>query len=187
MTFNNSIENRNLVFFDIETQKSFDEVGGRKFFHKLGLSVAVTYCTQNDTYSSYFEADVENLISELKNADLVIGFNIQAFDYVVLQPYTRFKLFNLKSFDILSDIHHRLGFRISLDSLASSTLGTQKLADGLQAIEWYKTGKFDDLVEYCKKDVEITRQLYMFGKMNKYILYYDKYQRSVLKLPVEWP
>lgn len=177
---------QNFVFFDIETQRSFDEVGGRQNFHKLGLSVAVTFSTTRGTYKSFLESEVYNLIEDLRNADLVIGFNIIRFDYIVLQPYTKFPLKELSSFDMLSDIHERLGHRVSLDSLAQNTLGSSKSADGLQAIQWYREGKFEELIEYCRRDVEITKMLYEFGKENKYVMYYDRYAGAKRRVNVNW-
>lgn len=35
-----------------------------------------------------------------------------------------------------------------------------KTASGLQAIEWAKSGRFDDLLEYCTADVHILQELY---------------------------
>ena len=177
---------RNLVFFDIETQSSFDEVGGRHNIHKLMLSVAVTFSTLRGTYQSYLESEVEDLIKDLQTADLVIGFNIIKFDYIVLQTYTKVSLKQLKSFDILQDLHYRLGHRVSLDSLAQSTLGSRKSADGLQAIQWYREGKIDDLIKYCQKDVEITKEIYEFGKLNSYVMFYDKFAHSKRKVAVDW-
>jgi len=188
MNRNNSNQlDRNLVFFDIETQRSFDDVGGRYNLHKLGLSVAVTFSTDRGTYESYRESEVENLIADLRGADLVIGFNIIRFDFPVLQPYTTFSLKEIPSFDILSDLHRRLGHRVSLDSLAQSTLGSKKSADGLQAIQWYREGNFEMLKEYCRQDVEITKQVYGFGKENKYVMYYDRYARAKRRVDVSWP
>jgi DEAD/DEAH box helicase domain-containing protein len=183
----NQLANRNIVFFDLETQRSFDDVGGRRNFHKLGLSVAVTFNTDRNTYESYLESEVNSLIDDLRSADLVVGFNIIRFDYIVLQPYTTFPLNTLSSFDILNDIHSRLGHRVSLDSLAQNTLYAKKSADGLQAIQWYREGQFEKLTEYCRNDVEITKQLYEYGKKNKYVVYYDRYAGAKRRVNVNWP
>ena len=71
----------NIVYFDVETQRSFDEVGGRHNIRKLGLSAAVTYSTADGAYRHYTEETVADLIAELKAADLVVGFNVLSFDY----------------------------------------------------------------------------------------------------------
>ena len=43
-----------------------------------------------------------------------------------------------------------------------------------------------DLVEaYCRHDVELLRDLYLFGRRMGYVLYRDK-KENTLKLPVDW-
>ena len=76
----------NLVFFDLETQKLFEEVGGREPA-KLLLACGVTWSTARNDFAVYWEKDSAALVAELKPADRVIGFNILNFDYEVLKPY----------------------------------------------------------------------------------------------------
>ena len=175
----------NVVFFDLETQRSFQEVGGRHNIPRLGLSVAVTYSTADGQYHYYTEENVADLIEELKAADLVVGFNLLRFDYEVLRAYTDYPLRHLPTLDIMDDLYRRLGFRLSLDALAGATLGAAKSADGLQAIRWWRQGRMEELFEYCRRDVEVTRQLYEFGRKNKYVQYRDKRWR-IKKVPVNW-
>lgn len=173
------------VFFDLETQRSFQEVGGRHNIRHLGLSVAVTYSTADGAYHHYTEETVDDLIGELKTADLVVGFNVINFDYEVLRAYTDYPLRQLPTVDMLDDIYRVLGFRLGLDALASATLGTNKSADGMQAIRWWRQGKMQELFDYCQQDVEITRQLYEFGRQNKYVQYRDR-QWRMRRVPVNW-
>ena len=79
-----------------------------------------------------------------------------------------------------------LGHRVSLDSVAQGTLNTQKSAEGLQAIAWYREGEWDKLISYCEKDVLITRDIYRFGKENGFVKFYDRYRRAVRKAKVQW-
>jgi DEAD/DEAH box helicase domain-containing protein len=174
-----------IVFFDLETQRSFQEVGGRHNISRLGLSVAVTYSTADGEYHHYTEDNVADLIEELKAADLVVGFNVLSFDYEVLRAYTDYPLRQLPTVDMLDDIYRTLGFRVSLDALASATLGTTKSADGMQAIRWWRQGEMQELCDYCQQDVEITRQLYEFGRQNKYVQYRDR-QWRIKRVPVSW-
>ena len=60
-----------------------------------------------------------------------------------------------------------------------------KSADGLQSLEWVKEGRLDLVEDYCRHDVEILRDLYLFGRRMGYLLYRDKEDR-VLKLRVDW-
>jgi len=103
----------------------------------------------------------------------------------VLRGYTDYPLKRLPTVDMLADIHRTLGFRLSLDSLANATLGLNKSADGLQAIRWWRQGNVRELMEYCKNDVDVTRQLYEFGQEHKYVHYRDLRWR-MKKVPVNW-
>ena len=47
-----------------------------------------------------------------------------------------------------------------LDSLCEANCIAMKTASGLQAIEWAKTGRFDELREYCIADVSILQEIY---------------------------
>ena len=177
--------NSTLVFLDLETQRSFQEVGGRRNIHRLGLSVAVTYNSGDCAFHRYTEPNVSELIAELQAADRVIGFNLLRFDYPVLSAYTQVRLWSLPTLDMLDHIHRRLGFRVGLDALASATLGTTKSADGLQAIRWWRAGEMEKLFAYCEQDVEVTRQLYEFGRRHKYVQYRDRRWR-LRQVPVSW-
>jgi DEAD/DEAH box helicase domain-containing protein len=175
----------NDIFFDLETQKSFQEVGGRENLRLLRVSVAVTFSTTTNDFKSYTEKDVPALIADLKAADRVIGFNLLGFDYQVLKAYTSERLSNLKTLDLLDDIYNRLGFRIGLDALAGATLNANKSADGLAAIQWFREGKIDQLIAYCRDDVAITKQLFEFGRDNGFVMYPDR-DRQKKKVNVTW-
>jgi DEAD/DEAH box helicase domain-containing protein len=175
----------NIVFFDVETQRSFDEVGGRHNIRKLGLSAAVTYSTTDGAFHHYTEEAVDDLITELKAADRVVGFNVLGFDYEVLRAYTDDPLDDIPTVDLLDYIYKRLGFRVSLDNLASTTLRAAKSADGLQAVRWYKEGRIQEILEYCQQDVEVTRQLYNYGRKHKHVRFRDRNYRSQM-VSVNW-
>ena len=166
---------RNIVYFDLETQKTAQEVGGWSHIDRLKLGVAVTYSAADQQYTTYLESDVEALIDQLKKADRIVGFNLKAFDYVVLRPYTSVNLQRLPTFDMLEYISRALGFRVSLDALATGTLQESKSADGLQSVRWWKAGRVDLVAKYCRKDVEITRRLHEYACENGYLLFPDRY------------
>jgi len=158
-----------VVVFDLETQRSFDEVGGRSQMHRLGVSVGVAYRYDRDEFLTYTEDRVPELVELLEAAALVVGYNIKGFDYEVLRGYTDHDLQRLPTFDIMFDLEARLGFRPKLESVASATLGTGKSADGLQALKWWREGKIDEIAKYCRQDVEVTRDLFSFGKRNRFV------------------
>ena len=129
---------KNIVYFDLETQKSAEEVGGWDKIGQMGMSVGVTYSTTRGSYSIYGEKQVDDLIRELQRADLVVGFNNLRFDYEVLHGYTTLDLRQLPTLDMLVVLQNQLQHRLSLDSIATATFGVEKTADGMQAIHWFK-------------------------------------------------
>jgi DEAD/DEAH box helicase domain-containing protein len=174
-----------LLFFDIETQKSAEEVGGWQNCHKMRLAVGVIYDSREEQFFVYHEGEVEKLIKKLQEADLVIGFNLKRFDYQVLSGYGKMDLDRIHTFDILEDLYTRIGFRLSLAHLAEKTLGIRKVADGLQSIEWFRKGMIEKVIEYCKNDVLITRDLFEFGRKNSYIIFEHR-EGELVRLQVDW-
>jgi DEAD/DEAH box helicase domain-containing protein len=173
------------IVLDVETKKSFDEVGGRNF-EQLGISVAGIYRQGSDKYEAYEENQLSQLNQILSEADLVIGFNIKGFDYVVLQPYLEIPLSKLPTLDILEDIKTALGHRVSLNSAAKATLGKEKTGDGLEALRLYKIGEIEKIKKYCLNDVQITKEIYEFGLKNRYIRYLSKDGRQILEVKIGW-
>lgn len=174
-----------VAFFDLETQRLAEEVGGWGNKHLMRVSVAVVYDNKKAEYLVFEEKQTEELVSTLKRFDLVVGFNTKNFDYMVIQPYTPFPLKNLPSFDILHYIYRKYDFRVSLDHLARHTLGKSKMADGIQAVEWFRSGQIEKLTKYCKKDVEITKRLFEFGQKNGHLLI-KRNRGRLQKLTVNW-
>ena len=174
------------IFFDLETQNLFQDVGGRQNVGQLKMACGVTWSTEKNDFSVYWEKDAPALIDELKSATKVIGFNLRAFDYQVLQPYApEIRLASLPTLDLLLDISRILGFRLSLDTIATASLGMAKTADGIQSVEWFRKGELDKVAEYCKADVDITRRVYEFGRDNGFVFYKSKLG-SKLKVNVNW-
>ena len=173
------------LYFDLETQKSAEDVGGWGNIHDMKLAVGVVWDSCEQEYFSYQENTALQLVEKLQTADLVVGFNVKKFDYGVLQPYADFDLDEITTFDILIDVNKKLGHRLSLNHLAENTLNAEKSADGLVSLQWYKEGKIDKIIEYCKQDVEITRDLFLYGESHGYVKYSTR--SGVAKvLKVEW-
>jgi DEAD/DEAH box helicase domain-containing protein len=174
-----------VLVFDLETQKSAEEVGGWSEIKKMGLGLAVTLDLARQKFLVFFEQDVEKLIIELLSADLVIGFNVKRFDYEVLRAYTDVDLERVRTLDILEHVKQKLGFRLKLNSLAEATLNEKKIADGMQSLRWWKEGRYELIEMYCKKDVEVTARLYRYGRDNGHLLYRDLESRLV-RVPVQF-
>lgn len=176
---------KNIVYFDLETQKSADEVGGWDHIRDMKMSVGVTYSTARGGYKIYAEKHVDDLITELLRADLVVGFNNLRFDNEVLHGYTVMDLSQAPTLDLLVDLHKTLQHRLSLDSVATASLGVEKTAEGLQAIDWFKQGKMMEIAEYCCFDVKITKLVHEFGVANRQVFYTNRFGNK-LSAPVDW-
>jgi DEAD/DEAH box helicase domain-containing protein len=174
-----------VVVFDLETQRSFAEVGGRSQFHRLGVSIGVAYRYDLDEYLVVNEETISELVSLLLEASLVIGYNIRGFDYEVLRAYTDENLQKLPTLDLMFDLEERLGFRPKLDSVVLATLGEGKIADGMQALEWWRLGEIDKIKEYCQEDVRVTRDLYDFGKRHRWV-HVSRFGGKPRKVEVDW-
>lgn len=175
------------VLFDLETLRSAEDVGGWNKAHRMGVAVGVVCFLEENRFEVYEEAQVMDLVAALRSADLVIGFNSKGFDYKVLNGYTGEDYARtLPTLDLLEDIHRRLGHRLGLDHLAAATLGVGKSADGLQSLEWVRQGRLDLVRDYCLKDVEILRDLYLFGRREGYVLYRPRGSQEAVRLAVDW-
>ncbi|MDY6971838.1 MAG: DEAD/DEAH box helicase [Thermodesulfobacteriota bacterium] len=175
-----------ILYLDLETQKTARDVGGWQNAHLMRVSVAGLFDSIERCFHSFDEGRIDALFHHLEKGDLIIGFNIKGFDYRVLSAYTSLDLKALPTFDILEDIHKRLGFRLGLDHLAAETLKHGKTAEGLQAVEWFHRGEIEKLTEYCLKDVEITRDLFQYGLKEGHLVYREKTSGTRVRLPVEW-
>jgi len=176
---------KNIVYFDLETQKSADEVGGWDKVRDLRLSIGVTYSTARGGYLIYGESRVDELIRELQRADLVVGFNVLRFDYEVLHGYTVFDLTQLPTLDMLTVVTEKLKHRLSLDSIASATFGLEKTSEGLQAIQWFKEGKMLEIAEYCCYDVKLTKLVHEYGTQHRQLFYKNRFGAK-LSVGVGW-
>jgi DEAD/DEAH box helicase domain-containing protein len=170
---------------DIETRRSAKEVGGWNRADRMGVSCAILYDSKKETYNTYLQDDIDSLCKELQTFDLIIGFNIIQFDYKVLSGLSNFDFHSLPTLDLLVKVHERLGYRLSLDHLATQSIGAKKSADGLMALQWWQEGKMDKIIEYCKQDVKVTKDLYLYGKEKSYIVFKNKAGQRV-RIPVNW-
>lgn len=178
------LKHRHFVVLDLETQKLVQEVGGWDHIDKLGVSVACLYDSKTDEFFSYKEDELKHMITMLENR-LIVGYNVRGFDLPVLVPYG-LNLKGLDVFDLMYDLEALTRQRfLKLEHVARGTLGTGKSADGLQAVEWYKQGEMQKIIDYCMQDVKVTRDVFNYGRQNGFV----KIQRSeenIAQVPVQW-
>lgn len=178
---------RDVVYFDLETQRSAAEVGGWGHVEAMGMSIGVTFSTARGQYEIYSESEVDKLIQQLRRADLVVGFNILRFDYKVLSAYDLFDFSQIPTCDIMVDIENSLGRRVKLDAVAEASLGINKTALGTDALKWWKEGRIREIAEYCCYDVKTTRLVHEYGCRHGHVCLVDtKTTRLKREIPVRW-
>lgn len=176
------------VILDVETKKTFEEVGG--YFPNLLEVSFVGVCVREGMsgvgeMQSYFEQDIPKLFPLLEKADVVIGFNIDSFDMQTLVPYYTGDIAKIPTLDVMTRIKNSTGHRIGLDAVAQETLGIGKSGDGLDAIKYYKTGNLSALSEYCLQDVAVTRDVYDYGLHKGVVKFRNKWNR-LIESPVDF-
>ncbi|MBN22984.1 MAG: hypothetical protein CL678_16990 [Bdellovibrionaceae bacterium] len=178
------LKHRHYLVFDLETQRLVQEVGGWEHIDKLGVSVACAFDSKTNEYLSFKENELSELIELCENR-LVIGYNIRGFDLPVLVPYG-LKINKVDSFDIMYDLETLTRQRyLKLEAVARGTLGTGKSADGLKAVEWWKQGEIQKIIDYCMQDVKVTLDVFEYGRKHGHV----KIQRSeekIVEVPVQW-
>lgn len=159
----------NEIIFDIETENTFAEVNND--LRGLKVTVVCLYQTGTGEYKHFTVDKLAELWPILERADRLIGYNSEYFDLPVLNNYYSGDLLKLPNLDLLKVIKESLGRRIKLNDVAQATLKMGKSADGLQAIEWWKAGLVQKVIDYCIQDVKVTKEIYEYGLKNRQLFY----------------
>lgn len=213
------------IFYDLETKELLDPSldDQATAIRALHFSVGVTWCECHREQIFYrAEALAEHLLSH----ERIIGFSIKHFDNTVLayspersgreggesggtrkmalpdSPEELKALLDERSFDLQQDLEARLGYRLSLASLAAGTLRREKQGSAALAVIWYRLAAqlrqkyvyalreandaegadrvqelatfFQQRLErYCASDVQIVRQLFEYGVQNRRVAFLD--------------
>lgn len=174
-----------VIVFDLETQHTFDEVGGRNF-EALKISVCGFYSYLDDEYYCIEEHELHDFENRLIDAKRIIGYNSDRFDLPVIQPYLSLNVTDLPSLDLMLEIQKVLGFRIGLDSVAQATLGIGKTGNGLDAIDYFRNGEMEKLKSYCLQDVKVTKEIYDYGLAHGEIFYMSRDGQQKKKVEIDW-
>lgn len=178
------LKHRHFLVIDIETQNLVQDVGGWDHVDKLKISVACAYDSKTDQFLSFKENELKALI-DLCEERLVIGYNIRGFDLLVMAAYG-LDLKRLDVFDIMYDLETLTRQRfLKLEAVARGTLGAGKSADGLMAVEWWKKGEIQKIIEYCLQDVKVTRDVFQFGRQNGFVRI-QRSEEKITEVPVQW-
>ena len=114
-----------------------------------------------------------------------MGYNIRGFDLPVMVPYG-LNIKRVDAFDLMYDLEALTRQRfLTLEHVAQGTLGAGKSADGLMAVEWYKAGQIQKIIDYCMQDVKVTRDVFQFGRQNGFVRI-QRSEEKVTEVPVQW-
>lgn len=169
------------VVLDLETKKIFREEPDTR---KLGVTVVALYDYRDNSQKVFTEKELGQLFSILESSSYIVGYNVKSFDVQVLQGYYPGNVENFHVFDIMDDIREKIGRRLSLNDIISTTLGKKKTGHGLQAIDFYKEGKWEELKKYCMDDTMLTKELFDYGIKNREIYYLNEIGKVPVK--VDW-
>ncbi len=169
------------VVLDIETRNTFAEVGKNDPV-ALDLSVMCIYESDTKKYSSYTIETLPSLWPILEAADLIITYNGDHFDLPLLNKYYNGDLTKLRHVDLLKEIQKVIGRRVGLDSVAQATLDKGKSGNGLEAITWWKKGEIQKIIDYCMKDVEVTKDVYEYAMKEQKLFYMDGKEKRTVPL-----
>ncbi len=183
------------VIFDCETQKLFSEITTNDP-GDLGISLVSLYVrtvdeTQRELSGkmySFWEHELSQMWPHFLTAKRIIGFNSVKFDIPALRKYAPPAFAKLPHFDMMEHVRAALDHALSLNALASETIGAHKSDVGTNAVTYWKSqdpAQLAKLKEYCEADVRITRDLYDFGVREKKLKYIDKFN-TPREFPVDF-
>ncbi len=174
----------NYIVFDVETKNIFSEIGSNDP-RDLDISVVSIYEEKTKTIRSFLQEEFKEMWSIFEKADAIIGYNSDHFDIPLLNKYYNGDLSHIKSIDLMACIKNSWGRRPKLDNVAAGTLGRNKIANGLEAVEWWKQGKIDQIKKYCEEDVLITKDIFEFALKNKKVLIKDKFSDKIIEVAID--
>lgn len=192
---------RDYIVFDTETSRTTREVqallnlkSDREAFaypHRMGFGVGVVWDSKEQEFSTF--KDAKKMAEKLMNFDgVLVSFNGIRFDIPVFLPYIDidwfFKLQQKPHLDMLKDFYDRVNgrFRVPLNNIAKQSCGVEKSGSGADAPFLFKQGRFKELIEYCQQDVEVTKQVFLYGLKNGFIKYWDRQNQLGTQMEVDY-
>lgn len=176
---------RPTIVMDLETPRTFHDVGGHRNVHLLGISVCGVYFYDTNTFRAFRVAELPEFEQYLiAQRPLVVGFNHRQFDFPVLAPYcSTLDLSTLPIVDIMLEVQKSEGVRLKLETLAVGTLLAGKSGDGLDAVRYFRAGDWERLERYCLQDVRVTRDLYEYGRRHGMLYYQNAGEARAIRIP----
>lgn len=156
-------------------------------YHPFTQKTVSRSCKENLKDKPIYEkiADKKTLEEVFEEADIVVAHNGLQFDNVVLQQYMPdLKLNDLPYWDILKELQSKKG-RIGdmkLEGLGDINFGLQKKGTFRDAKRLWYEGKHEEAMEYCKRDVEITKRVFDKGIDESHVLFFNKKEEEIQQI-----
>lgn len=165
-----------IVLFDLETRKlaqdlSEDHDYGWTLLRagEGGISALCVYDLTDKWLYLYDDhpLSLKAAISQLENADVVVGYRSEGFDLPCIEGVCGRRL-KLKShidlYALIARTNAQKGIRgargdFTLGAVCKRSFGKGKSASGADAPSLAKDGRFGELFNYCGHDVKLTRDL----------------------------
>ncbi|MCK5588869.1 MAG: ribonuclease H-like domain-containing protein [Candidatus Pacebacteria bacterium] len=171
------------LIFDIETKTALFDPETPTLLD-MEISVISMHDSETDRYYSFQEEQFNEMWSFFEEADMFITFNGNYFDIPLLQKYAPFDLNTTYHLDVFAKVEKSIKKKIGLDAIASTTLGTSKSANGLQAVAWWNSGEIDKIIKYCEQDVKVTKDVYEYALKNNKLYYIDRKTQEKTEIPL---
>jgi len=96
---------------------------------------------------------------------IIVRSSVNKVKFRSLIQLNKFNMVNSNHFDTMLFFSQSVFFNVRLDIIARSLgLSVKKSFDGREVERMYKEGRLQEIIEYCKNDVEITEKIYEFLK-----------------------
>lgn len=165
--------------WDLETQEKIDDMPGKyreDRIRKLTISCGSALCIPSELCLDPANADralematmktfwvdeegptsLQALTELIAGAELNCTYNGIGFDNLVIEKYFQDHALNrqarMRQLDVFARVRDATSVWHKLDTLLKLNGQETKSADGLLAIEWWKTGNREDLQTYCEMD-----------------------------------
>ncbi|MCX6850575.1 MAG: hypothetical protein NTY98_16770 [Verrucomicrobia bacterium] len=158
------------VYLNLETRRTATEAGGWDKLSVLGVSIAVTITTRGPQI--FTEDKIPELAGALSRAERIVGYNLRHFDLKVLAGYAEFSTGKARVVDLLDEVERAAGHRVSLQALASATLGIRFSCDSLDMVKLWKEGKVLDVIEGCSNQVFAIKALHEHARAHGELFYF---------------
>lgn len=139
----------------------------------MGISVCVIYDYKTNQYYEFTESILNTKHNEMQsiidNAEIICGFNHIKFDVPLLEAHG-FNFSDKHLYDILLQLWFAAGLNknynpkthggYSLNAVCKNNLdGAQKNGSGADAPILWQDGKYNEVIQYCRNDVKLTKDL----------------------------